>query len=497
MRDDNSEPRDENPEERGGGTSGPAAEGPPPRRERRRRIERRPSGGEVGGGPLAEEPPARPGDGPEGEDGAEPRAEARASREPSRERRQRRRGGPLADEPADAGEERRGREEGPAEEEAPTRRVERAERAEAPTTARRRGGGSNRSARFAREGRRSSSILGRRGAEDELAEEQAFGEEPQEDERAEEEAFDDEAPEDGYGGDGYYEDGGYEDGGYEDDDDEWYDEDRDTLRDRIGDRVYYTREWVSESPRNMALAMAAIAVSLALFVGAGYWVFSSVFAEEPEPARQEEGAGPDGNPAGGAEAPGDARGLEPAENAGQVRVGVGEDGRVEVVHSVGATEESWEGEVERRPPSEEAEASGDTVYLELSGPTDATFESVLAENQARSWLARLVTTSEDGTYLQATQTSDPGAAALDGRMPVVRGSYVVKGSAGAGLSASGEYEDTLVDESTIERIYSETFVNADGESERREWRVEYNVSGDGALLPFLIGYRPPEAAPAP
>ena len=96
-----------------------------------------------------------------------------------------------------------------------------------------------------------------------------------------------------------------------------------------------------------------------------------------------------------------------------------------------------------------------------------------------------------GPISRLPQNSDPGAAALDGRVPVVRGNYVVKGSAGAGRSATGEYSDTLVDESTIERIYDETFVNSEGEPQKRQWRVEYNIRGDGALNPFLIGYEPP------
>lgn len=263
-----------------------------------------------------------------------------------------------------------------------------------------------------------------------------------------------------------------------------------TLRERIADRVYDAREWAAESPKNVAIAALLVLASLVIAVGLGYMLLSAVFGEEPQPPPQAP-SGPDGNPDS---TPGDARGLSPADNAGEVGVSVNGDGSVQVVHRLGAIEEEWSGDLERRPPPEGSEATGDSVYLELSGPdSEAVFESVLAEDDARSWQGRIRQLTPEGNVMVASQVSDPGSSALDGRVPVVRGTYVVKGSAGGGTSASGTFEDTLVDESTIERIYEEVYVNDEGEGQTRSWRSEHNITGDGGLTPALIGYEPPGA----
>ena len=192
-------------------------------------------------------------------------------------------------------------------------------------------------------------------------------------------------------------DEGYDEYG-EDEEDEDFDEY--TLRDRIEDRVYDAREWVSASPRHLAVAIAAICLSLLVFIGGGYLLFSGG-EEAPQPAQKPSGA--EGNPGA---TPGDAQGLETAENAGEVEVTINEDGSAQVVHSVGAAEQEWSGNIERQPPPENEEQasqfSGDTVTLELTGDTEASFESVLAENEARSWMGQILEETSDGTYLQAT-----------------------------------------------------------------------------------------------
>ena len=286
-----------------------------------------------------------------------------------------------------------------------------------------------------------------------------------------------------------------EDAAFDDEDEEL------TLRERIEDRVYDTREWVAESRRNGLIALGVILLSgFVLVFGVPFLL--GLFSG-PEPAENPPTAVPQdeaqGNPSG---TPGDALDLAPAENAGEVRVDIQDDGSVRVTHALGAQDREWTGQIRRAaagPDGEQGGAGSNSATLELSsGQIEASFATVLSEDGARSWMGRILDTSQEGTTLEATQTSDPGAAALDGRVPFLRGTYVIKSSQGAGLSASGRYSDTLVDESTVERLYSEDYVTAEGEARRREWRAEYNIRGDAALLPFLVDYEPPDPqAPDP
>ena len=92
--------------------------------------------------------------------------------------------------------------------------------------------------------------------------------------------------------------------------------------------------------------------------------------------------------------------------------------------------------------------------------------------------------------IEATQTSDPGTAATDGTVPLLRGSYVAKGKEG-GVSTSGTYTDELVDESTIRRTYEETYLLSGEDPAERTWTVEFRASGDVSLVPYLVGYKPP------
>ena len=96
--------------------------------------------------------------------------------------------------------------------------------------------------------------------------------------------------------------------------------------------------------------------------------------------------------------------------------------------------------------------------------------------------------------VQATQTTDPGPAAREGRTPFLRGAYTVKARDGS-LSASGYYEDVFVAPMDLERTYTETYLASDTgatEPQHREWRVTYATEGDPAFVPTLIGYEPPD-----
>jgi hypothetical protein len=169
-----------------------------------------------------------------------------------------------------------------------------------------------------------------------------------------------------------------------------------------------------------------------------------------------------------------------------------EDGKVEASLSESETGPGgeWSGDLK------EADDGSASVSMapggsapDVSEVSRASFTSVVSEQGARSWMGMIKDLSHDGLIVTASQTSDPGPAALDGRMPFVRGNYLVKAQDGS-LAASGSYEDVRVDESTMERTYSETYTTG-SEPKRRALKVEYKVTGDPGLLPMVAGYEPP------
>jgi hypothetical protein len=247
-------------------------------------------------------------------------------------------------------------------------------------------------------------------------------------------------------------------------------------------------EWLADNWTTIALRLGVVAVIFVVVLFVGARLFGG---------GDDEGAGSAGE-AGNAQREGSEDGSAadgPApRDAGELRVQVGDDGAVSV--SLSASEvrpaaAEWAGSLKK----------GDgTATVSLAPATDtaasqASFTSVLSEEGARSWLGMIKDTATfPGMTLEAVQASDPGAAALEGRTPFLRGSYVVKADDGS-FSASGSFEDLLLDESTVERTYEETYL-AGGEPKRRTISAEYRVSGDAGLLPAAAGYElPPEAGP--
>ena len=70
-----------------------------------------------------------------------------------------------------------------------------------------------------------------------------------------------------------------------------------------------------------------------------------------------------------------------------------------------------------------------------------------------------------GMTLEAPRPQTPARPPSKAGLPFLRGSYVIKADDGS-FSASGSYEDELVDESTVKRTYDETYL-AGGEPKRR------------------------------
>jgi hypothetical protein len=256
------------------------------------------------------------------------------------------------------------------------------------------------------------------------------------------------------------------------------------------------REWFADDYKRVVVGLVGV---LFVFLGVLYfgWSFVSGGGDEeaapPAPAPREEerpGAGEAGGPS--------------ATDAGELEVVVpdgGKEGPVEVTLSESEARpraSSWSGEITRQ----KSEEGGEDGYaaVSLSGGEGnsswASCTSVVSEGGARSWLCHLKDTSMDGLILTASQNSDPGPAALEGRMPFLGGRYLVKSTDGS-FSASGDYEDILLDESTMERTYEETYLDDSGEPKRRTMKAEYKVAGDAGLLPAPIGYEPPPGtAPA-
>ncbi len=300
------------------------------------------------------------------------------------------------------------------------------------------------------------------------------------------------------GGDGDEED-------YDGDDEEDYDGDGDDEEEEEdGDEGYASwNEWFADY-KAVVVGLAGVAL---VFLGVLYfgWSFVSGGGDEeaaaappPAPAPREE------------ERPPRSAGGPAAKDAGELRVVVpdgGKEGPVEVTLSESearAESASWAGEISKQRSENggegEGSAEGGYASVSLSGgggnASWASCTSVVSEAGARSWLCNLKDTSMKGLILTSAQNSDPGPAALEGRMPFLRGNYLVKSEDGS-LSASGDYEDVLLDESTMERTYEETYLDDAGVPKRRTLKAEYKVSGDAGLLPAPVGYEPPPgAAPA-
>lgn len=136
----------------------------------------------------------------------------------------------------------------------------------------------------------------------------------------------------------------------------------------------------------------------------------------------------------------------------------------------------------------------DSLFLESEeNQTQASFVSPFAEGDQRSWLGQIKDASHENFIIQASQTTDPGPAAAEGRSPFMRGSYTVKARDGS-LSASGSFEDVFVSPTKLERTYTETYFKSDSDTatpERRQWKVRYESEGDPAFVPTLIGYELP------
>ncbi len=302
--------------------------------------------------------------------------------------------------------------------------------------------------------------------------------------------------------------GGYGDEEDYDGDEEDYDGDGDEEdgeeEEEDGDEGYASwNEWFADY-KAVFVGLAGVAL---VFLGVLYfgWSFVSGGGDEeaaaappPAPAQREE------------ERPTRSAGGPAAKDAGELRVVVpdgGKEGPVEVTLSESearAESASWAGEISRERSENggegEGSAEGGYASVSLSGgggnASWASCTSVVSEAGARSWLCNLKDTSMKGLILTSAQNSDPGPAALEGRMPFLRGNYLVKSEDGS-LSASGDYEDVLLDESTMERTYEETYLDDAGVPKRRTLKAEYKVSGDAGLLPAPVGYEPPPgAAPA-
>lgn len=175
-------------------------------------------------------------------------------------------------------------------------------------------------------------------------------------------------------------------------------------------------------------------------------------------------------------------GAPAAEEVGEVRQD--RDGSTVTV-SVAPDGGSYQGEL-----SDEE----DSLFVESEqNSTQASFVSPFAEGDERSWLGQIKDSSAENFIVQASQTTDPGPAAAEGRSPFMRGSYTVKARDGS-LSASGSFEDVFVTPTKLERTYTETYFASDtGTStpERREIKVRFETEGDPAFIPTLMGYELP------
>lgn len=193
--------------------------------------------------------------------------------------------------------------------------------------------------------------------------------------------------------------------------------------------------------------------------------------QQPAPQRPEEPAA--GEPGSGAPAAEDVGTVRQDRDGSTVTVSIAPDGG------------SYRGELS------EAE---DSLFLESEqNQTQASFVSPFAEGDERSWLGQIKDASHENFIVQASQTTDPGPAAAEGRSPFMRGSYTVKARDGS-LSASGSFEDVFVTPTRLERTYTETYFASDqgtASPERREFKVRYETEGDPAFVPALIGYELP------
>lgn len=262
-------------------------------------------------------------------------------------------------------------------------------------------------------------------------------------------------------------------------------------------------EWLVD---NKPKAFGSLLLVLAIFFGVLYfgWQFASGGGEEEDDddvVVGEVAAAPrEAKAEGGVD-----RGSPAAGDAGELVVVVpdgGREGPVAVSLSeseVRAEAASWSGEKKVQEPDEGGKEGSASVSLRGDGASSsASCNSVLSEREARSWLCNMKDTSMEGLIFTASQNSDPGQAALEGRMPFLGGSYLVKSEDGS-FSASGHYEDVLLDEFTMERTYTDKYLGESGEPKKRTMTVEYKIKGDVGLMPAPVGYEEPppqEGAPS-
>lgn len=272
--------------------------------------------------------------------------------------------------------------------------------------------------------------------------------------------------------------------------------------DAVGYEEHEYDSWSEWLVDNKPKAFGSLLLVLAIFFGVLYfgWQFaSSGGGEEEDVVVGEVAAAPrEAKAEGGA-----GRGSPAARDAGELVVVVpdgGREGPVEVFLSeseVRAEAALWSGEMKVQEPTEDGKEGSASVSLSSDGASSsASCNSVLSERGARSWLCNIKDTSMEGLIFTASQNSDPGQAALEGRMPFLGGSYLVKSEDGS-FSASGHYEDVLLDESTVERTYTDKYLGQSGEPKKRTIAVEYKIKGDGGLMPAPVGYEepPPQGDP--
>lgn len=231
--------------------------------------------------------------------------------------------------------------------------------------------------------------------------------------------------------------------------------------------------WRGYAREHGGYVVAAVAVLMLAVIGFIALTTTILGGSEEQPAPERPQAPAAGEAGSGVPAAEDVGGIRQDRDGSTVTVSIAPDGG------------SYRGELS------DAE---DSLFLESeANQTQASFVSPFAEGEERSWLGQIKDASHENFIIQASQTTDPGPAAAEGRSPFMRGSYTVKARDGS-LSASGSFEDVFVSPTKLERTYTETYFASDSGTatpERRQWKVRYESEGDPAFVPTLIGYELP------
>lgn len=228
----------------------------------------------------------------------------------------------------------------------------------------------------------------------------------------------------------------------------------------------------------MVLAVVGVGALVGLVPGGGS-------GAEPEGVRDGE-APPEAGEAQTRE--GAAQALQAATEAGELRVDREE---ATVTVSIAPDGGTHAGELD--------DGEQQVVLQSDENSTEASFTRTFTEGERAGWSAYIDDDSRENLMLKANQSTDPGPAALDGRVPFLRGNYIAKARDGS-FSATGDYTDTLMAGGTVLRTYEETYLaSATGPTEprQREFSVRFEFSGDPAMVPTLIGYEMPEETDLP